>query len=175
MRNAELDEAQAGIKIAGRNNNNLRYSDNTNLKAESEEELKRLLMKVKQESEKIGLKLTIEKTKIMATGPITSWHIDGDTVETVTDFIFLCSKITSDGDCSHEIESRLLLGRKFLTNLDSILKSRDVILQTKVHLVKAMAFPVVMYACESWTIKKAEHQRTDAFKLWCWKSLLRVP
>ena len=155
MRNAGLEETQAGIKIAERNINNLRYADNTTLMAESEEELKSLLMKVK-ESEKVGLKLNIQKTKIMASGPITSWQIEGETVETVAHFIFLGSKITVDGDCSHEIKRRLLLGRKVLTNLDSILKSRDMTLSTKVHLVKAMAFPVVMYGCESWTIEKAE-------------------
>ena len=155
MRNAGLDEAQTGIKIAGRNINNLRYADDTTLMAESEE-LKRLLMKVKEESEKIGLKLNIQKTEIMASGPITSWQIDGETMETVTAFIFLGSKITADGDCSHEIKRRLLLGRKVMTNVDSILKSRDITLPTKVHLVKAMVFPVVMYGCESWTIKKAE-------------------
>ena len=153
MRNAGLDEAQAGIKIAGRNINNLRYADDTTLMAESEEELKSLLMKAKEESDKVGLKLNNQKTKIMASGPITSWEIDG---ETVADFIFLGSKITADGDCSHEIKRRLFLGRKRITNLDSILKSRDITLPTKVHLVKAMVFPVVMYGCESWTIKKAE-------------------
>ena len=155
MRNAGLDEAQAGIKIAGENINNLRYADDTTLMAESEEELKSLLMKVKEESEKAGLKLSIQKTKIMASGPITSWQIDGETVETVetvTDFIFLSSKIIADGDCSHEIKRCLLLGRKLMTNLDSIFKSRDITLPTKVHLVKAMVFPVVMYGCESWTI-----------------------
>ncbi|XP_070235790.1 THUMP domain-containing protein 2 isoform X2 [Bos mutus] len=162
MRNAGLEEAQAGIKIAGRNINNLRYADDTTLMAESEEELKSLLMKVKEESEKVGLKLNIQKTKIMASGPITSWEIDGETVETVSDFIFLGSKITADGDCSHEIERRLLLGRKVMTNLDSILKSTDITLPTKVHLVKAMVFPVFMYGCESWTVKKAEHRRIDA-------------
>ena len=151
-----LDEAQAGIKIGGRNINNLRYADDTILMAESEEELKSLLMKVKEESEKVGLKLSIQKTKIMASGPITSWQIDGEIVKTVTDFILGGSKISADGDCSHEIKRHLLLGRKAMTNLDSILKSRDVILPTKVHLVKAMVFPVVMYGCESWTIKKAE-------------------
>ena len=156
MRNARLDEAQAGIKIAGRNINNLRYGDNTTLMAESKEELKNFLMKVKEESEKISLKLNIQKTKIMASGPITSWQIDGETVETVTDFILGAPKITPDGDHSHEIKRRLLLGRQAMTNLDSILKSRDIILPTKVHLVKAMVFPVVMYGCESWTIKKAE-------------------
>ena len=153
MRNAGLDEAQAGIKIARRNINNLRYADDTTFMAESEEELKSLLMKVKEESEKIGLKLNIQKTKIMASGPITSWEIDG---ETLSDFIFLGSKITADGDCSHEIKRRLLLGRKVMTNLESILKSRDITLPIKVHLVKAIVFPVVMYGCESWTIKKAE-------------------
>ena len=156
MRNAGLEEAQTGIKIARRNINNLRYADDTTLMAESKEELESLLMKVKEESEKVGLKLSIQKTKIMASGPITSSQIDGETMETVTDFIFLGSKITADGDCSHEIKRRLLLGRKVMTNLDSILKSRDITLSTKVHLVKAMVFPVVMYGCESWTIKKAE-------------------
>ena len=156
MRNTGLEEAQAGIKIAGRNINNLRYADDTTLKAESEE-LKSLLMKVKEEREKVGLKLNIKKTKIMASGPITSWEVDGETVETVSDFIFGSSKITADGDCSHEIKRRLLLGRKVMTNLDSILKSRDITLPTKVRLVKAMFFPLVMYGCESWTIKKAEH------------------
>ena len=157
MRNAGLEEAQSGIKIAGRNTNNLRYADDTTLRAESEEELKSLLIKVKVESEKVGLKLNIEKTKIMASGPITSWQIDGETVETVADFIFLGSKITTDGDGSHEIKRCLLLGRKIMTNLDSLLKRRDIILPTKVCLVKAMVFPVVMCECESWTIKKAEH------------------
>ena len=170
-----LDEAQAGIKIAGRNINNLRCVDDTTLMAASEEELKSLLMKVKEESEKVGLKLNIQKTKIMAFGPITSWEIDGETVERVADFIFLGSKITADGDCSHEIKRHLLLGRKVKTNLDSILKSRDITLPTKVHLVKAMVFPVAMYGCESWTVKKAEHRRIDAFELWCWRRLLRVP
>ena len=150
------------------------YADDTTLMAESKE-LNSLLMEVKKETEKVGLKLNIEKTKIMASGPISSWQIDGKTVETVADFIFLGSKITADGDCSHEIKRRLLLGRKVMTNLDSIFKSRDMTLPTKVHLVKAMVFPVVMYGCESWTIKKAERQRTDAFKLWCWRRLLRVP
>ena len=167
MRNAVLDEAQAGIKIAGRNINNLRYADDTTLMAESEE-LKSLLMKVKEESEKVGLKLNIQKTKIMASGPITSWQINGETVQTVADFIFWGSKITADGDCSHGIKRCLLLGRKAMTNVDSILKSRDITWPTKVHLVRAMVFPVVMYGCESWTIKKAEHQRIDAFELWCW-------
>ena len=156
MRNAGLDEAQAGIKIAGRNINNFRYADDTTLMAESEEELKSLLMKVKEESEKIDLKLNIQKNKIMASGPITSWQIDGETVETVADFIFRGSKITADGDCSHEIKRHLLLGRKVIINLDSILKSKDITLSTKVHLVRAMVFPVLMYQCESWTIKKAE-------------------
>ena len=156
MRNAGLEEAQAGIKIARRNINNLRYPDDTTLMAESEEELKSLLMKVKEKSEKVGLKLNIQKTKIMASSPITSWQIDGETVETVSDFIFLGSKITADGDCSHEIKRYLLLGRKVMTNLDSILKSRDITLPTKIHLVKAIVFPVVMYRCESWTIKKGE-------------------
>ena len=157
MRNAGLEEAQAGIKIAGRNINNLRYVDDTTLMAESEEELKSLLMKVKEESEKVGLKLNIQKTKIMASSPITSWQIDKEIVETVSDFIFLGSKITADGDCSHEIKRHFLLGRKVMTNLDSIFKSRGITLSAKVHLVKAMIFPVVMYGCESWTIKKAEH------------------
>ena len=166
MRNAGLEEAEAGIKIAGRNINNLRYVDDTTLMAESEEELKSLLMKVKEESEKVSLKLNIQKTKIMASSPITSWQIDGETVETVADFILLGSKITVDGDCSHEIKRHLLLGRKAMTNLDSILKSREIVLPTKVHLVKAIVFPVVMYGCESWTIKKAERRRIDAFELW---------
>uniref|UniRef100_A0A4W2I9T6 Reverse transcriptase domain-containing protein n=1 Tax=Bos indicus x Bos taurus TaxID=30522 RepID=A0A4W2I9T6_BOBOX len=175
MRNAVLEEAQAGIKIAGRNINNLRYVDDTTLMAESEEELKSLLMKVKEKSEKFGLKLNIQKTKIMASGPITSWEIDGATVETVSDFIFLGSKTTADGDCSHEMKRRLLLVRKVMTNLDSIFKGRDVILPTKVRLVKAIVFLVVMYGCESWTVKKAECRRTDTFELWCWRRLLRVP
>ena len=157
MGNAKIDESQAGIKIARRNVNNLRYVDDTTLMAESKEELKSLLMKVKEESEKVGLKLNIQKIKIMASGPITSWQIDGETVETVTDFIFLGSKITANGYCSHEIKRRLLLGRKVMVNLDSILKSRDITLQTKVCLVKAMVFPVVMYGYESWSIKKAEY------------------
>ena len=164
MRNAGLEEAQAGIKIAGRNMNNLRYADDATLMAESEE-LKSLLMKVKEESEKVGIKLNIQKTKIMASGLITSWEIDGQTVETVSDFILGGSKITADGDCSHEIKRHLLLGRKVMTNLDSILKSRDISLPTKVRLVKAMVFPVVMYGCESWTVKKAECRRIDAFEL----------
>ena len=156
MRNAGLKEAQAGIKIARRNINNLKYADDTTLMAESEEELKSLLMKVKEEGEKVGLKLNIQKTKIMASSPITSWQIDGETLETVADFIFLGSKIIADGDCSHEIKRCLLLGRKVMTNLDSILKSRDITLTTKVRLVKAMVFPVIMYGCDNWTIKKAE-------------------
>ena len=172
MRNAGLEEAQAGIKVAGRNINNLRYADDTTLMAESEDELKSLLMKVKEESEKVGLQLNIQKTKIMASGPITSWQIDG---ETVSNFIFLGSKITADGDCSHEIKRRLLLGRKVMTNLDNILKSRDITLPTKICLVKAMVFPVDVYGCESWTVKKAECRRIDAFELWCWRRLLRVP
>ena len=175
MRNAGLDKVQAGIKIAGRNINNLRYAADTTLMAESKEELKSLLMKVKVESEKAGLKLNIQKTKIMASGPITSWQIDGKTMETVRDFIFLVSKITADGDCSHEIKRSLLLGRKVMTILDSILKTRDITLPTKVHLVKAMVFPVVMYGCDSWTIMKTERRRIDAFELWCWRRLLRVP
>jgi len=165
MRNTGLEEAQAGIKIAGRNINNLRYADDTTLMAESEEELKSLLMKVKEESDKVSLKLNIQKTKIMASGPITSWQIDGETVKTVSDFIFGGSKITADGDCSHEIKRCLLLGRKVMSNLDSILKSRDITLSTKVRLVKAMVFLVVMYGCESWTIKKAEGRRIDAFEV----------
>ena len=172
MRNAELDEAQAGIKIARRNINNLTYADDTTLMAERKVELKSLLMTVKVESEKVGLKLNIQKMKIMASSPITSWQID---VETVADFIFWGFKITADGDCSHEIQRRLLLGRKVMTNLDSILKNRDIIWPTKVHLVKAMVFPVVMCGCESWIVKKAGHQRTDAFELRCWRRLLRVP
>ena len=174
MRNAGLEEAQTGIKIAGRNINNLRYADDTTLTAESEEELKSLLMKVKEESEKVGLKLNIQKTKIMASGPITSWQIDGETMETMADFIFLDSRITADGDCSNEIKRHLLLGRKVMTNLDSIFKSRDITLPTKVCLVKAMVFPVVMYGCETWAVKKAECQRIAAFELWCWRRLLRV-
>ena len=171
MRNAGLEEEQAGVKIARRNINNLRYADDTTLMAESEEELKSLLMKVKEESEKGGLNLNIQKTKTMASGPITLWDIDGETVEAVSDFIFLGSKITADGDFSHETKRCLLLGRKVMTNLDSIFKSRDITLSTKVRLVKAMVFPVVMYECESWTMKKAERQRIDAFEL----RLLRVP
>ena len=175
MRNAGLEEAQAEIKIAGRNRNNLRYTDDTTLMAESEEEPKSLLMKVKEESKTVGLNFHIQKTKIMASGPITSWEIDGETVETVADFIFLHSKITADCDCSHEIKRCLLLGRKVMTNLDSILKSKDITLPTRVHLVKAIVFPVVMYGCEIWTINKAERQKFDAFELWCWRRLLRVP
>ena len=170
MRNAGLEDTQAGIKIAGRNINNLTYADDTTLTAESDEELKSLLMKVKELSKKIGLKLNIQKTNIMASGPITSWQIDGETektVKTVTDFTFLGSKITADGDCRHGIKRCLLLGRKVMTNLDSILKSRDIMLPTKVWLIKAMVFPVVMYGCESWTIKKAKRRRIDAFELWC--------
>ena len=165
-------ESQARIRIARININRLRYADDTTLMAESKEELKSLLIKVKEESEKVGLKLNIQKTKIMASSPITSWQIDG---ETVSDFILGGSKITADGDCSHEIKRPLLLGRKVMTNLDSILRSRDITLPTKVHLVKAMVFPVVMYGCENWTVKKAEHRRIDAFELWCWRRLLRVP
>ena len=165
MRNAGLEEAQTRIKIAGRNINNLRYADDTILMAEREEELKSLLMKVKAESEKVGLKLNIQKMKIMASGPTTSWEIDGETGETVSDFLFWGSKITADGDCSHEIKRCLLLGRKVMTNLDSILKSRDITWSTKVCLVKAMVFPVVMYGCESWMVKKAEQRRIDAFEL----------
>ena len=175
MRNAGLDEAQARIKIAGRNISNLRYADDTTLMAESEEELKSLLMKVKEESEKVGLKLNIQKTKTMASGPITCWQTGEETMETVIVFIFLGSKISADGDRSHEIKRRLILGRKVMTNLDSILKSRDITLPTKVCLVRAMVFPVVMHGCENWTIKKAEHRRIDAFELWCWRRLLRVP
>ena len=166
MRNTGLEEAQAGIKIAGRNINNLRYADDTTLTAESEEEIKSLLLKMREESENVGLKLNIQKTKIMASGPITSWEIDGETVETETLF---------GGGGSHEIKRRLPLGRKVMINLASILKSRDTTLPTKLCLVKAMVFPVVIYGCESWTIKKVEHQRTDDFELWCWGKLLRVP
>ena len=169
MRNARLDEVQAGIKTARRNINNLRHTDDTTLMAESKEELKSLLMKVKEESERTGLKLNIQKTKIMATGPITSWQIDGETMETVIDFIFLDSKITADGDCNHEIKRCLLLRRKTMTNLDSTLKSWDTTLPTMVHLIKGIIFPVVMYGCESWPIKKAKHWRIDAFELWWWR------
>ena len=174
MRNAGLEEAQAGIKIAERYINKLRYADDTTLMAESEEELKSLLMEVKEESEKVGLKLNIQKTKIMASGPITPWQIDGETMATVSDFIFGGSKITADGDCIHEIKRHFLLRRKVMPNRDSIFKSRDITLPTKAHLVKAIVFPVVMYRCESWTVKKAECQRIDAFELWCWRRLLRV-
>ena len=173
MRNAGLDEAQAGSKIAGRNINNFRYADDTTLMAESEEEIKSLLMKVKEEREKVGLKLNIQKMKIMASRSIISWQIDKETMETVADFILGGSKITAD--CRHKIKRCLLLGRKVMTNLDSIFKSIGITLLTKIHQVKAMVFPVVMYACESWTIKKAECRRTDAFELWCWRRLLRVP
>ena len=182
MRNTGLDEALAGVRIAGRNISNLRYADDITLMADGEEELKSLLMKVKEESEKVGFKLNIQKTKIMASGPITSWEIDGETgeidgetVQTVADFILGGSKITADGDCSHEIKRRSLLGRKVMTNLDSILKSRDITLPTKVRLVKAIVFPLVMYGCESWSVKKAERRRIDGFELWCWIRLLRVP
>ena len=174
MTNPGLDEAQAGIKIAVRNINNLRYADDTTPMAESKQELKSLLIKVKEEGEKVDLKLNIQKTKIMASGPITSWQIDGEEMETLTDFILGGSKSTADGECSHEIKRHLLLGRKVMTNLDSIFKSRDITLPTKVHLIKAMVFPVI-YRCESWTVKKAERQRIDAFELWCWRRLLRVP
>ena len=175
MQNAVLDESQAGIKVSRRNINNFRYAGDTTLMAESKEELKSLLMKLEVESEKAGLKLNIQKTEIMTSGPIISRQIDGETMETVTDFIFLVSKITADDDCSHEFKRCLLLGRKAMTNLDSILKSRDITLLTKVQLVKALVFPVVMYGCEIWTIKKAKCQRIDAFELWCWRRLLRVP
>ena len=175
MRNAGLDESQTGIKIPRRNINNLRYADDTTLMAEREEELKSLLMKVKEENEKVGLKLNIQKTKIMASGPITPCEIDGETVETVRDFVFWGSKMNANGDCSHEIKRRLLLERKAMTTLDSILKSRDIALPTKVRLVKAIVFPVVKYGCESWTIKKAECGKIDGFELWCWRRILRAP
>ena len=175
MWNATLDEAQATIKTARRNVNNLRYADDTALMAESEEELNKPLYEGERGEWKIWLKTQHSKTKIMASGPITSWQIDRESTETVTDFIFLGSKITADGDGSHDIKRHLLLGRKAMTNLDNILKSRDVALPTKIHIVKAMVFPVVMYGCESWTIKKAEHQRIDTFELWCCRKLLRVP
>ena len=175
MQSTSCDKVQAGIKIARRNINNLRYADDTTLMADNEEELKSLLMKVKEENENSDIKLNIQKTKIMASGPIISWQVDGERMKTMTDFIFGGSKITADGDCSHEIKRCLLLGRKAITKLDSIFKSRDITLSTKVCLVKAMVFPVVMYGCESWTVKQAEHQRIDAFKLWCWRRLLRVP
>ena len=174
MRNTGLEEAQAGIKIAGRNVNNLRQAADTTLMTEIEEELKSLLMNVKEESEKVGLKHNIQKTKITASGPITSWKIHGETAETVADFIFLGSKITADSDCSHEIKKRLLLGRKVMTNIDSMLKIRDITWSTKVRLVKALVFPVVMFGCESWNVKKAERPRIDAFEV-CWRRLLRVP
>ena len=173
--NARLDETQAGVKIAGRNISNLRYADDTTVMTESRGELKSLLMKVKEESENAGLKLNIQKKMIMASSPISSWQIDRKTMETVTDFLFLGSKITADGDCSHEIKRCLLLGRKAMKNLDSVLKSRDITLPTKVRIVIAMVFLIVMYGCDSWTIKKAERQRIDAFELWCWRRLLRVP
>ena len=175
MQNSRLDESQAGIKIAGKNISNFKQAYDTILMAEIEEELKSLLMRVKEDSEKADLKLIIKKTKIMASGPITSWQVDGETMKTVTDFIFLDSKITEDGDCIHEIKRRLLLGRKAITSLDSVLKNRDITLPTKEHIIKAMIFPVVMYRCVSWTIKKAECWRIDAFELWCWRRLLRVP
>ena len=170
MRNAGLDELLAGIKIGRRNINNLRYADDTTLMAESEEELKNLLMRVKEESERASLRLNIKKTKIVASGPITAWQIEGENVEVVTDFLFWGSKITADSDCSHKIRRQLLLGRKAMTNLDSVMKSRDITLLTKV-----MVFPVVNNGCENWTINKAECQRIDAFELWCWRRLLRVP
>ena len=171
MRNTGLEQAQAGIKIARRNISNLRYADDTTLMAENEEELKSLLMKMKAESEKVCLKLNIQKMKIMASGPITSWQIDGETAETVSDFILGGSKITADGECSHEIKRHLLLGREVMTNLDSIFKNRDITLPTKVCLVQSMVFPVVMYGCESWTVKKAEHRGIDDLELWCWRRL----
>ena len=173
--NSGPDESQAGIQIARRNINNLRYADDTTLTAENEEKLESLLMKVKDESEKAGLKLNIQKTKIMVSSPMTSWQIDGETAQTVTDFIFLCCKITAVGVCSHGIKRHLFLLRKAMTNLDTILESRDITLPTKIHIVKALVFPVVMYGCESWTIKKAEYQWIDAFELRCWRILLRVP
>ena len=175
MQNAKLDESHAGIKIAWRNINNLRYAYDPTLIAEIEEELKSLLMKVKEKTEKGGLKLNIQKTKIMESSPITSWQTDGEEMETVIDFVFWGSKNTVDSDCSHEIQRCLLLGRKAMTNLDSILKSRDIILPTKVSIVKPIVFPVVMYGCERWTIKKAKHCRIDVFELWCWRRLLRIP
>ena len=173
MQNTGLDEAQAGIKMARRNINNLRYANDMTLMVS--EELKNLLMKMKEMSEKVGLKLNFQKTKIMASSPITSWQIDGETVEIVRDFIYLGSRITADGDCGHEIKRHLVLGRKAITNLDNILKSPDITLSKKIHLVKAMVFPVVMYGCESWTIKKAECGKIDAFELWCWRRLMRIP
>ena len=174
MRNTGLDEAQAGIKVARRNINNLRYADDTTLMAQSKGELKSLLMKVKEESEKVGLKLNIQETKIMASGPTTSFQIDGETMETVRVLIFLGSKVTADGDCSHEIKRHLFLGRKAVTNLDSIIKNRNITLPIKVHLIKAMVFPVVRYGCESWVPKKADCQRINAFELWCWRRLLSL-
>ena len=167
MQNAEFDGSQAGFKIARRNIDNFRYADDTTLMAESDKELNSFLVRVKEESEKAGLKLNTQKTKIMASSPVSSWQINGEKVETLTDFIFPGSKITVDSNCSHEIKRHLLLGRKAMTNLDSVLKSRDITLMTKVHLVKVMVFPAVMYRCESWTIKKVEHWSTDAFALWC--------
>ena len=174
IRNAGLDETQTGVKIAERNINNLRHADDTTLMAESKEELKSLLMKVKEESEKPGLKLSIEEMKIMASGPITSWQIGGETVETMTDFIWGDSKMTAGGDYSHKIKTHLLLGRNVMANLDRLLKSRDITLPTKVHLVKVMVFPVVVHGCECWTIRKPKHQRIDVFELWYWRRLLRV-
>ena len=174
MRNVRLDELQAGIQIDGRNINNLIYVDDITIMTESKEELS-LLFKVKEESERISLKLNIKKTKILVSGPITSWQIEGERVQVVADFLFLGSKITADGDCSHAIRRCLLLGRKAMTNLDSVLKSRDITPPTKVRIVKAMVLPLGTYSCESWTVKKAEHRRTDAFELWCWRRLLRVP
>ena len=174
MWNARLDETQDGIKIARRDINNLRYADDTTFMAESEQELKSLLIKVKEENEKAGFKLNIQKMKIMASSPITSWEIDGETVETVSDFIFLGSKITADGDCSNDIKRCLLLGRKVMTKLYSILKSKDITLLTKIYIIRSMAFPVVLYHCECWTMQEAEHRRIDAFKLWCWRRFLRV-
>ena len=174
MRNAGLDELQAGIKISRRNINNLRYADDTTLMAEGEEELKSLLMRVKEESERAGLRLNIKKSKIMASSPIPAWQIEGEKVEVVTDFLFSGSKITAGGDCSHETRRQLLLGRKVMTNLDSVLKSRGITLQTEFRIVKAMVLPVVIYGCESWTVKKAKHQRIDDFELWCWRRLLKV-
>uniref|UniRef100_A0A803TXW0 ribonuclease H n=1 Tax=Anolis carolinensis TaxID=28377 RepID=A0A803TXW0_ANOCA len=175
MRRAGIDESKAGVKISGRNINNLRYADDTTLMAESEEELRSLITKVKEESAKAGLQLNIKKTKIMVTRPIDNWQIEGENVEAVADFIFLGAKITADADCSQEIRRRLLLGRRAMANLDKILKSRDITLATKVHIVKAMVFPIVTYGCESWTIRKAERKKIDAFELWCWRKILRAP
>ena len=174
MRNSRLDELGTGIKIGEKNINNLKYADDTNLMAESEEELNSLLIRVKEVSERAGLKLNIKNTKMMASSPITAWQIEGEKLEAVTDFLFLGSKITADGDCSHEIRC-LLFGRTTMTNLDGVLKSRTITLPTKVHIVKAMVFPVITHGCESWTIKKAEYQPIDAFELWCWRRLLKVP